>query len=241
MIAVVDPAASGTAVDGGLGDWPGQPLHARSLPCDADEGPPDAVGRLPTELKNAVRKRRTEYRAGRRCAAQALGDAGYTGPGWIGMGADRLPCWPDGWTGSISHSDRRAIAVVARRSACRSIGVDIERIGRCGDTPPTGSVGTAAEWSLIDRPLPFAFTLLFSAKEALYKALYPLCRRFQDFGAARLTAVTGTSLRLCLSHRWGEGLPAGRAFDVSTLSHDGHVHACVRIDATTPAAVRPYR
>lgn len=231
MIAQVDPMACAPMMVDRLEGWPGWPLHAQSLHFDAGDCQDDAVECLPAELKDAVDARRAAYLAGRRCAAQALGEAGYAGPGEIGMGPDRLPCWPDGWTGSISHSDRRAIAAVAPRSACRSIGIDIERVARCGNTPPMHSVGTSDEWSLIDQPPPLAFTLLFSAKEALYKALYPLCRVFQDFDAARLTAVSGTSFQLRLSHRWADGLPAGKAFGVSTFCHDGHVHACVRIDA----------
>lgn len=232
MIAEVEPAASGTPVFDRPDDWPGWPLYARSRRCDADDGSSDVAGRLPAELANAVRPRHIQYVAGRLCAVRALDDAGCVDPGWIAMGPDRLPCWPQGWTGSISHSDHRATAVVAPTSACRAVGIDIERIGRCGDAPPTGSVGTPAEWSLLAAAPPaLAFTLLFSAKEALYKALYPLCRRFQDFDAARLTAMDGPSLQLRLTRCWGEGFRSGAAFAVSTLCRDGHVHACVRIDA----------
>lgn len=141
---------------------------------------------LPEEAAHvaaAILKRQQEFTAGRAMARQAmavLADAPVALP--IPAGADRAPIWPDGWQGSISHKSTLCLAVVGRSGAL--LGLDLEE-----DTPlapdliPT--ICTEAEIAQIaGRDAGRLAKLIFSAKEAAYKAQYALTR--QVFGFHRL-------------------------------------------------------
>lgn len=140
---------------------------------------------LPPALHRAVPSRQVEYLAGRACAVEACRSLGLpaTAPG---TGPNREPVWPQGVTGSISHSHGQALAVVSSTRTCRSLGVDIERIvDRQKAEQLFGMVATQAECEcllpLTNGSKELAFTLLFCAKEAIFKATWPLVRRFIDF------------------------------------------------------------
>ena len=57
--------------------------------------------------------------------------------------------------------------------------------------------------------------LRFSAKEALYKALYPQTLQFQGFGAAKLTKVSAPSaqFQIELTCDWSDAYRAGTQFN----------------------------
>lgn len=169
---------------------------------------------LPATLQMAVAKRQREFLAGRYCAARALAAAGFAGAApLLGIGPERLPLWPTGWCGSISHSAAAALAVAAPEQHWRALGVDLELLPELAVSSQIAAyVGNDGEWQLLDAlPLPTRVSLLFSAKEALYKALYPLLHRFHDFTAARLTAWDAASgeLHLQLAQDWAADWPAG--------------------------------
>lgn len=184
--------------------------------------------RLPLALLDAVDKRQREFLCGRCCAARALAHAGHTGDGWVPRGDDRLPVWPDGWVGSISHSRFGAVAVAARSSpSCRALGVDMEPLV-CATLAAEieATVANPVELTLLAAlPQDLRVTLLFSAKEALYKALYPMVRSFQDFGAAQVCGLDGNRLRLRLCRPWGPGLPEGFEVTVRHAFRNGHVYS----------------
>jgi 4'-phosphopantetheinyl transferase EntD len=89
------------------------------------------------------------------------------------------PAWPDGWVGSLAHDDAFAAAAVGRRSAYRSLGVDIEPA-----EPLPGElaslVATPRERRLHGTEGLIGRTL-FVVKEAVYKATSPLDGAFLDF------------------------------------------------------------
>jgi len=74
------------------------------------------------ELSNAGRKRKAEHLAGRIAAAHALPDR--TVPG---IGPSGEPLWPEGVSGSITHSVTQAMAVVVRHPDAL-VGIDCEAI-----------------------------------------------------------------------------------------------------------------
>jgi len=168
---------------------PVQPLAAvsRSYTISADAlralSQPDAPP--PPAMAGAVLKRQVEFAAGRWCAAQALRRSGYRGPPAIGIGAHRAPCWPAGYLGSISHSTGWAVAITAADDAWSGIGIDLEQtMEESNARALSGRIGSAAELALGTRcGMPFATwaTLLFSAKESLFKALYPSVGRYFHF------------------------------------------------------------
>jgi enterobactin synthetase component D len=174
-------------------------------------------------------RRRRDYVLGRHCAASALVKAGYQGAAWLPAGPDRLPVWPVGWLGSISHAGRGAVAAVARHESCELLGIDMERlIGESTAADICRLVAGRDELDLLSQFGPqWGLTLLFSAKEALYKALYPKVRQFFDFTAAQAIALEDR-LMLCLTVPWGEW-PKGTVIPVRFAFRDGHVFTAVYV------------
>lgn len=126
-----------------------------------------------------VPRRAAEFSAGRHAARLAMAAAGLA-PCAVPKGADRAPVWPRGVAGSISHSDQACIAAVS--TGLRGIGLDIEPL-RPFD-PGVAALVTGPEDRVDAEGEPGL--LLFSAKEAAYKAQYPLSRRL--FGPEALEA-----------------------------------------------------
>jgi 4'-phosphopantetheinyl transferase EntD len=140
-------------------------------------------------VANAVETRRREFITARRCARDALAKLGYA-PAPIGAGPKREPLWPAGVVGSITHTTGFRAAAVAPHSVLASIGIDTER----NDQLPDGveeSITVAGEPEMLaslSRTFPALHwdRLLFSAKESVYKAWYPLTGRWLGFEEARL-------------------------------------------------------
>jgi len=116
------------------------------------------------------------------------------------------PIWPAGISGSMAHDNRIAVAAVGRLRDIRAVGIDVEP---AVPLPPEmlELIATPQELRRIaDDPL--QGKLLFAAKEAVYKAVYPLDRVFLEFrdievDLASRTATTRTghavALRTCVS------------------------------------------
>lgn len=159
---------------------------------------------LPASLKSAVAKRRTEYMAGRICAALALRQAGLAEH----VGQDgRAPVWPEGGVGSISHTDSRVIAVVSRTHA--GLGVDCENIMPAAQAQELQAmILNATEAGLRPSCLTFAafLTLVFSAKEALYKALSSKLDRVLEFHDVMLIGFASDRLHLSFDDKAHEVL-----------------------------------
>jgi enterobactin synthetase component D len=143
---------------------------------------------LPPSVARSVQRRQAEFFHGR-CAANAaltaLGIAGAT----VGQGRQREPIWPSGVIGSITHNRVLAGAIALRYNQAAGVGMDIETIidaKTCGALTLTAV--DAAELSVLRRtglPLQLLLTIVFSAKEAFYKAAFPQVQRFFDFNALR--------------------------------------------------------
>ncbi|MXX63152.1 MAG: 4'-phosphopantetheinyl transferase superfamily protein [Holophagales bacterium] len=149
---------------------------------------------LPGTLESAIDKRRREYLAGRISGGYALRQ--LLGPdaseGEIAGDDDDVPRWPEGVVGSISHGAGFGFAAVAAADRYRGLGVDVERVvsteqaGRLGArvlneremSLRQGSAGVVSEAEM--------FTLVFSAKESAYKALFPRYRQVLGFSDVEL-------------------------------------------------------
>ena len=102
----------------------------------------------------------------------------------VGCGADRAPVWPAGCLGSITHTHDLVAAAVIRDSEARGVGIDLEQRGRVREhlfprvlTPAERDrMSALAEDARRDLA-----TLVFSAKESVYKALNPLLKRYIGF------------------------------------------------------------
>lgn len=138
-------------------------------------------------VAGAVTHRRDEFHTGRALARLALMELGCP-PQPIPVAELRLPVWPFGYVGSISHCDDICVAHVARSQNVLSIGVDIERAGAVS-LDLIAEIASLEEWrQLCDENAPGVdpATLCFSAKEAFYKAYFPATRRFLDFTDVRI-------------------------------------------------------
>ncbi|HFK5734414.1 TPA: enterobactin synthase subunit EntD [Enterobacter sichuanensis] len=154
------------------------------------------------ELANAGRKRKAEHLAGRIAAAHALPD--HTVPG---IGPSGEPLWPEGISGSITHSGTQAMAVVVRHPDAR-VGIDCEAIlpDREAREIQDGIIDAQEAMCLTRSGYPFALalTLTFSAKESLFKALFPKVKTFMDFDCARITRLDERTLTLALTRPQAE-------------------------------------
>jgi 4'-phosphopantetheinyl transferase EntD len=133
-------------------------------------------------------KRIAEFTGGRLCARHALIELGIdAGP--IAIDANRTPRWPDGATGSITHTHGFCGAVVGLTSTIRSVGVDAERVGRVTEDLDH-LLFTSEEHGFLtklDAPARArAATIIFSAKEAFYKCQYTITGKWLDFHDASL-------------------------------------------------------
>jgi 4'-phosphopantetheinyl transferase EntD len=136
----------------------------------------------------ASASRRSEFLLGRTAAYLALKQLGFDSPPPVLQGERREPLWPEGIVGSITHCESWAIVAAARRSVALTIGIDLESAA----TIQTDDIGalichdTERDWVAEDGDCRERLMMVFSAKEAAFKALYPLCKRFIDFKEVRL-------------------------------------------------------
>jgi len=188
------------------------------------------------QLQKAVINRQAEHLAGRLMARDALIHLGVqaTIPA---IGSHRQPLWPENVMGSISHNRYIALATVAKMTGDRleGIGIDIEsliasdRIEEVVD----GIIGAAEYAVLTSSSLSFeiALTLVFSAKESLFKALFAHVGTWFDFSAAHIESISPLTQRfvLRLAESLSPTLPAGLLFDGQWRWLDNNIVTFIRI------------
>ncbi len=164
---------------------------------------------LPKEVQSlgAARDERSrDFANGRHCARAALAAFGCaSGPILIGPRGE--PMWPHGFVGSITHCDGYCAAAVAKAGRVASLGIDAEPHAPL----PDGVLELVAtpgerEW-LRSRQAPEVFwdRVLFSAKESIYKACYPLTHVFAEFSDV---TVEFEPARSTFDARWAGAAPA---------------------------------
>lgn len=154
------------------------------------------------ELSNAGRKRKAEHLAGRIAAAHALPDHAVPG-----IGPSGEPLWPEGISGSITHSGTQAMAVVVRHPDAL-VGIDCEAILPDREAREIQDAIIDAQEAIClthsGYPFALALTLAFSAKESLFKALYPRVKIYMGFDCARITRLNEKTLTLALTRPQAE-------------------------------------
>jgi 4'-phosphopantetheinyl transferase EntD len=163
------------------------PAAVRAVEAFADL--PDAV-LYPEEracVARAVDARRREFMTGRHCARVALGRLGVR-PTAIARGVRGAPRWPAGVVGSITHCAGYRAAAVALATDLVAIGIDaepneplpagvLEVISIPDERARLAAMAAAMSGIAWDR-------VLFSAKESVYKAWFPLTGAWLDFDGA---------------------------------------------------------
>jgi len=149
-------------------------------------------------LSSVSENRIQEFAGGRWAAKKALTRLGVKHLS-LPRQEDKTPLWPKGYTGSITHCDGLLAAAACSTDDFYSLGLDVESttrplnisgISRFICTPREKSEhlkGTAVE---VKKKL----LLIFSAKESLFKGLYPLVQTFFGFKAAQLAPLVNKGL-----------------------------------------------
>ena len=140
-------------------------------------------------VKNAVPRRLAEFHAGRAAARAAMVALGLP-PRPIPMGPDRAPLWPEGLTGSISHSADACVAVVGLRNDWAGIGVDLEEATALAPDLFSAICTEAEQKWLATQPASergLMAKLIFSAKEAAYKAQFSITGELFGFQTLELS------------------------------------------------------
>ncbi|MCI2286167.1 4'-phosphopantetheinyl transferase superfamily protein [Colwellia sp. MSW7] len=147
---------------------------------------------FPSVLNEAVVKRQSEYLCQGYVAVKALSKLGFTTYN-VSTGKHREPIWPHGVLGSITHTNTSAFCTVALRKNVRYLGIDHENwISSMNVEEIKRSIINSQEDKLIsqiDLAYEQAFTLVFSAKESLFKALFPSLQCYFDFKDAQIICI----------------------------------------------------
>ncbi|GAB3941247.1 4'-phosphopantetheinyl transferase family protein [Corynebacterium tapiri] len=131
-------------------------------------------------VDQAVNSRKSAFGDARWCAHQALQRLGNVDQP-IGRGERGMPLFPGGTVGTLTHTEGLRAAAVARAERFRSLGLDVEPAEPLPDRV-VDSISRPAERELLDKlNIPCADRLLFCAKEATYKAWFPLTLRWLGF------------------------------------------------------------
>jgi 4'-phosphopantetheinyl transferase EntD len=144
---------------------------------------PEEVSQLGCSVESRVR----EFTTARSCARRALGKLGLPASPIL-RGSNREPVWPYGVIGSITHCQGYRAAAVAMQLDILTVGIDAE----IHDELPAGVieqvvVGEECVW-LAEAPQGVHWDrLLFSAKESVYKAWFPLTGRWLGFEDVAVT------------------------------------------------------
>ncbi|EGR4187555.1 4'-phosphopantetheinyl transferase superfamily protein [Vibrio cholerae] len=162
---------------------------------------------IPSSIWRSVKKRQSEFIAGRYMAKlclESLSIFDYD----VAIGSNREPVWPEEIQGSISHTASQAGAIVTKLKKYRFVGLDIEEL--CSP-----HIAKQVRWDIHNKQefalffkLGFSTemitTIIFSAKESLFKATFPYIRQYFGFECARVIDVStfqqSLTLKLDVSH-----------------------------------------
>jgi 4'-phosphopantetheinyl transferase EntD len=194
----------------------------------------------------AVEKRRREFTTARACARQALVRLGFPAQE-IPAGQRGAPCWPAGVVGSITHCDGYRACAVARQKDFATLGVDAELDeglpdGLLGDIALPDEHGHLAALAREEPGLSWD-RLLFSIKEAVYKAWFPLTQRwlgFEDAEVAIDREGRTFSARLQVPGPRLQGAELS-GFSGRWLAADGLLFAAIATPAPSPSLVKTAR
>jgi 4'-phosphopantetheinyl transferase EntD len=146
-------------------------------------------------ISQAGSKRRREFACGRIFARRAVKSFDPEDHCLL-VDSDRLPIWPAGLIGSITHSDHYCAAAVARKSQISAIGIDVEELERVDLDlseyillPSEIAAGNLHRSSRQQRLKHIAVS--FSAKETIYKCLYPVTRSHLSFHDVHISLSRG--------------------------------------------------
>ena len=145
---------------------------------------------LPEGMPNATVRETCiqEFTAGRVCARKALTLLGVENFPLL-SGPDRVPVWPKNIVGSISHCQNSCVVAATANDNIAGLGVDVEEKGGLEDSVKELICTTKEQQWSYHTMNPWGTSwekIIFSAKESVYKCLYPLMRIRLDFRDAEV-------------------------------------------------------
>lgn len=139
-------------------------------------------------IQNVVAKRHREFSAGRLCAREVLKKLGIDNFPLL-VGSSRQPLWPPGVVGSISHCRDNCIVAASKNTHIAGLGIDVE-----DSTPLEAGIKSlicskSEEQWISDASKPDSIDwakIIFSAKESVYKCLFPIKNIYLDFKEVKI-------------------------------------------------------
>jgi enterobactin synthetase component D len=188
--------------------------------------------RIPVSMSQAVAKRRAEYVAGRFCAANAARALLGSFNGQIDTSTHGAPVWPAGLIGSITHTAGFASSALAPTSVARGLGLDTERIMCEAVMLEIGPIicSSVERFPLRSGLSRTAYTtLVFSAKESVFKCLYPLVGKLFSFEHSRIEIIdaVGGAFQATLTTDLGEDFRSGTVVEGRFSVAPPYVHTGV--------------
>ena len=136
-------------------------------------------------------KRRAEFTLGRICAHVALSRFGLETKPILRNPETREPCWPNSVWGSITHSAGFVAVAVGLKKEIKGVGIDLESFSRSVDFNIRRHVcvDSELEWleSLPTKQANRALRIIFSAKESIFKCIYPGTKTYLNFKDAAVS------------------------------------------------------
>jgi 4'-phosphopantetheinyl transferase EntD len=201
-------------------------LFAGSVATAELRGVADQASLFHDELEVVAKvdpRRKRDFTAGRLCARRAMQLLGVPSVPLL-VTPQRMPLWPDGVVGCISHTDGFCGAVAAHSQQFLSLGLDCERtLAVTRDL--WRAITTQQELiQLLSMPPERAAihaTIAFVAKEAFFKCQYPLTAQWLDFAdvSVQLEEITQTIFHFVI-----EPSKSLRIFSLLQQSPSGWVH-----------------
>lgn len=187
-----------------------------------------------------------EFWLGREAARRAILKLGVA-PEILRREADGLAIWPRDVFGSISHSIGRdalwAAAAATRTDHGFLIGVDLEARVRRRKSDASALAARICHESELrwvnegtgPEECESRSLLCFSAKESIYKALYPVTRQFMRFSDVVLSAESPTKLRGRLTSDFTSFYRRGFEFSIYAVATDEYLLS-IAAPAASPRA-----
>ena len=192
----------------------------------------DDRGLFPEEapaVARAVPKRRAEFAAGRRAARAALAQVGRPASA-IPVGARRAPQWPEGMIGAITHDRGQALAAVLPSDEALGIGIDLTEAAPLPGKTRTEILPFESERAFDD----LTARAGFSAKESLFKALFPSVRDYFGFSSAQVAPDLGAGgFKITLTRALGP-FPAGATWQGGIAKEGDTLLTALRVARDTP-------
>lgn len=171
-------------------------------------------------------KRRANWTRGRVAARIALGKLG-TDQGAVRRGNAGEPIWPHGISGSITHCAPWSVAAVTESPDSVFVGIDLEDTRRIQEFGIESVVcrPTEREWIHEGSNSLQRLCMIFSAKEALYKSLFPSFRHYIDFGEVELCwSPQKRGFKVVMLPRLND--PQGRVSLIASRSFKNLIFSC---------------